>query len=95
MAEKTNKGLGTKEDELQLRADRKEIEKTGNKTTGTPSSEERDDQDLERGKSMGDDQDTGTTTRTDQEEGSGAGRSGSLGKNEQQQREQPDKGNEK
>lgn len=88
-----SRGLGSKDEDLQRRGDRKEMEKTGNKTTGTPGSEEQDDLNLERGKNSGSRQNTGTNTRKDQEEGSGAGRSGSLGKDEQLKRGQPNKGN--
>lgn len=88
-----NLGLGQKEESLQRRGDRKEMEKTGNKTTGTPGSKEQDDVNLERGSSKGARENTGTTTRKDQEEGSSAGRSGSLGKEEHQREGQPRKGN--
>lgn len=87
-----SRGLGSKDEDLQRRGDRKEMERTGNKTTGTPSSEEQDDLNLERGKNSGSRQNTGTNTRKDQEEGSGAGRSGSLGR-EELKRGQPGKGN--
>jgi hypothetical protein len=88
-----NRGLGSKDEDLQRRGDRKEMEKTGNKTTGTPRSQEEDDLDLERGKTKGARQNTGTNTRKDQEEGSQAGRSGSLGKEELKRGNQPNKGN--
>ncbi len=86
------RGLGTKEDAVQRRNDRKEIEKTGNKVTGTLDTEVQEDENLERATSTGAGEQIDTNTEEDQEEGSGAGRSGSKGREELRREDQPEEG---
>ncbi len=87
-----NRGLGSKDEDLQRRGDRKEIEKTGNKTTGTPGTKGQEDVNLERDASTGARENVNTNTRKDQEEGSAAGRSGSKGREELRREDKPNKG---
>ena len=86
------RGLGTKEDAVQRRNDRKEIEKTGNKVTGTLDTEVQEDDGLERATSTGAGEQIDTNTVEDQEEGSAAGRSASKGQEELRREDKPEEG---
>lgn len=86
------RGLGTKEDAVQRRDDRKEIEKNGNKTTGTLDTKVQDDDNLERATPTGEGEQIDTNTKEDQEEGSGAGRSASKGREELRREDKPEEG---
>ena len=87
--EGTNRGLGSKDEDLQAR--KQQVSDQPKK--GSPRSEDVDEDDrLERDSTSGSRKNIGTDKRKDQEHGSSSGRSGSLGPDESKRRDTPNQG---